>query len=850
MARMRFVQSVVFRLVAGLVLGGVMLSAALGVLAMRSAEARLRLETTQHVTAVTRDLQSVLRGLLHQGDAGEVQNSLVALTNDDRIRGARLSGAGIDITAGAWSDETRDQSPEWVLPERMLARGDEVDLDTFTYLRAPFVQAGRVYSLELLVDGPAARAAEKRRVLGQLSAQWLLLAVVTLGGLLLLRRWVTEPLSQIMQLIAAHAGPDPFYRVARRKRDDFGHLAEAIGGMLTRIESTAQQLGHRERAFQTLYQFAPAAMISLDAHGKITEANDRAAALLGLPSDKALLGHAALDFIRAEDRGILRQTIDRLDLHPTTRCELRVVAGVPGIPGVPGVAGGEKTIDALVECAGLRDAEGTLTSVQVSFLDVSESKQLQRQIADKSQLLKLVIDHISAAILLVDARGKIAAHNQHLADLVRKQPGALTGQAYDPEGFWDELGILKPDLFVNRLRQIDADRERPAQERFEARAGTFLFQGVPVHDVSGQVVGRLWMVSEISTQEQSQRLLEQQTTQMQALRKIVQHINHVTEPDALMSEAARLLFDVFGVEAVGMAVRRDGGDGQRSVQIIHRGPGPYLLDAHRALLESIEKHLMPEVLGNTDVTFWPDLPKTSAWAKAFTQAGLTCLAAGPLRGNADAQGLLWIARRGGERIERHHIYLLEALAPVIAGRLEIAQLNQRLLSVEMTDPVTGLPNRRHLEHEVRKLTQRPGRPWSLIMLNLDRFRQLNETLTHERADELLNKVAVALQQATRKSCTVVRLNGPTFAVLSPNCPHDQAVKLAERLRQVIGSEELRLPDGDRTRVTASVGVASCPTDTPTGTNIVELAAARMELAKRKGNDCVVAEGPDPLKRAG
>ena len=533
-----------------------------------------------------------------------------------------------------------------------------------------------------------------KAVESEMKAQWLLLAVMMLLGLLLIRRWVTGPLSRVMQLISAHAGPGPFYDLAKSKHDEFSRLAEAIGGMLTRLECTTDQLRSRERACQNLYQFAPAAMVSLDSHGKLQEANQRAAEMLGAGNERSLRGRPILDYIRPEDRGLLRQTIDRLNLDPAARCELRVLSG-------------DKTIDVSVECAGVRDEEGNLQSVHLSLLDVSESKQLHRQLADKGHLLNLILDHIPAAVLLIDSQGRIAAHNQQLAALVQCQPHVLMGQVYDASRFWDEMGVANYELFVNRLRQIDADHHRPARERFETRAGVFLFQGVPVQDANGKPVGRLWVVQDITQQEQNQRLLQQQADQLQALKRLGPQLSDVADRDLLMERVCKQLFDVFGVEAIGLALRRDE-QGSRSIQILHRGQGPYFLETNRALIQAVEKQLMPQAMANQDAALWPELTTALPWAKAFSQAGLTCLAVSPLRTSADAQGILWIARRGGERLERHHMFLLEALAPVIASRLEITQLRERLNGLELTDPVTGLPNERYFDFETRKIVARPG----------------------------------------------------------------------------------------------------------------------------------------------
>ncbi len=831
-------RSVVFRLVFGLVLGGVAISVGLCLLELRNAEAMLQMDVTQRVGMSVRNIQSIFKDLLGELKSNEeIKDALDVFTNDRAVRAIRLTGPQMTaVEVGNWPDLLKNNAAVWIFPAHGVARGNEIDLNRLTRVSAPFKAGGGVVTLELLVDGPSERANVRSNVMTKMWSQALLLSVTLLLGLLFLRRLVTEPLSKVMQLVSSSAGAEPFYRLASGRRDEFSRLAESIGGMLTRIDNTAEQLRNREQAFQNLYQFAPAAMVSLDGNGKILEANYRAASLFQTATERELIGRGILDFLRADDRGLLRQTIDRLELDQAARCDLRIVVGA-------------RTIDVLVECAGVRNADGVLQSVHLSFLDVSESKKLQRQLADKSHLLNLVIDHISAAILLVNEEGRIAAHNQQLAVLLKRQSSELIGRPYDPENFWRELGIVKQDLFVNRLRQIDADDNRPAQERFEARVGTFLFQGVPVHDASGKGIGRLWVVQEITSQEQSQRLLEQQSSQLQALKKLGPQLSDVSDPKTLLERAASQLFEIFGVEALGLALRHQDSE-SRSLQILHRGSGAYLLEPNRALVQAVERQLMPQILSNQDVSFWPEFPRGAAWGKVFAQAGLTCLAGGPLRASTDAQGVLWIARRGGERLEKHHIYLLEALGPVVAARLEIAHVREQMRAVEMSDVVTGLPTGRFLELEMRKLINRPGSAWALAIFNLDHFRKINTMIEHAAADALLATIATKLLQSTRRDCLVTRLNGPTFAVLVRDTGREQVGSMAERLRQVVATCGVSLPDGSTFPITASIGVAMCPEDGSGGKSLFELATARVELAKRAGRNCVVSTGATEQRLAG
>jgi diguanylate cyclase (GGDEF)-like protein/PAS domain S-box-containing protein len=828
MPAFRLERSVVTRLVASIVLGGLIVSFGLGVLELQHSQTLLGLELTQRIVQSTRALQSELRSQAHSPPSDRYRATLETYLDDPRICAARIVGPGAHtVSFKAWPAVSRDDLRMWHLPQAGLPRGSEVNFDQLTMVIAPFTVGQERVTVEFLIDGPAALAANRARVLRDVAGHWLFMAVMVLMGLLLLRRWFTGPLMSIVELIAAHSGPTSFYRLARNSHSEFAQLAEAIGGMLTRLESTTNRLRERERAFENLYQHAPSAMVSLDVSGRIVEANRRSAELLKLPTQRILIGEQVMQFVAAEDRGLLREAIGRLAMHHATRCQVRLSAG-------------EQTIHVAVECLGVRDDDGQLRMVRLSMLDVSETTQLHRELADKSQLLNLIIDHMSDAIVLVDAKGRVAAVNQQLGAWLHCRPQAMVGMPYVPERFWDALGMVDPDQFVSRLRQIDADGNRPAQERFATRGGTFLFQTIPVQDTLGESVGKLWVVSEVTSQQQNQKLLDQQTRQLQSLRWLGRMLHQIHGVDELLERTAAWLFEMFDVEAIGLALRCDDA-GRRGHQIMHRGAGPYLLETNRTMIGAIETDLMPQLFANRDVTLWPDLPRGSQWTRSFEQAGLTTVAGAPLTGGADAHGVVWIARRGGERIERHHIHLLEALVPLVAGRLDNLQLRAQMENLNLTDPATDLPNAAHFQHQLDRIAPKTRGHFATLMIGLDHFQTLVETMNPDLAAQLLRGVAVTLKRSMRKSCFVARMNDAVFGVLVPHNDRAAVLAMADRLVRVIAEQQIAMPDGHTWQLTASIGVAVSPEDGAAPGQIIARARHRMELARRSGRNRVVID---------
>jgi diguanylate cyclase (GGDEF)-like protein len=186
-----------------------------------------------------------------------------------------------------------------------------------------------------------------------------------------------------------------------------------------------------------------------------------------------------------------------------------------------------------------------------------------------------------------------------------------------------------------------------------------------------------------------------------------------------------------------------------------------------------------------------------------------------------------------------------SLADLLAGQASIALENARLHAIArheaVTDPLTGLANRRRfmevLDLELSR-ARRYGRELSLILVDLDDFKAINDDHGHAAGDDVLCAVAGTLLGGIREHDVPARLGGEELALLLPETSLVGATVLADRLRRQLLELRLRSP-ASQVQPTASFGVASSP---PAGTVEALLAAADAALyrAKRDGKNCVRA----------
>jgi diguanylate cyclase (GGDEF)-like protein len=192
---------------------------------------------------------------------------------------------------------------------------------------------------------------------------------------------------------------------------------------------------------------------------------------------------------------------------------------------------------------------------------------------------------------------------------------------------------------------------------------------------------------------------------------------------------------------------------------------------------------------------------------------------------------------------RDVLAILEALAAQAAGSVESARLHEKTAEMAVTDALTGLQNRRAFDNDLAAEVRRAlryGRPLSVIFLDLDHFKAVNDRYGHDYGDIALQQAATALRANMRDTDRCYRLGGEELIVIAPETNVREALMAAERLRKAI--EHSAGPGAPV--VTASFGVAELPTHAANGGALVRAADLAVYAAKSRGRNCVAVAGPE------
>jgi diguanylate cyclase (GGDEF)-like protein len=243
----------------------------------------------------------------------------------------------------------------------------------------------------------------------------------------------------------------------------------------------------------------------------------------------------------------------------------------------------------------------------------------------------------------------------------------------------------------------------------------------------------------------------------------------------------------------------------------------------------------PAVL--SDYSIWPKRQK------AYQEYSLHAVADFPILNEEQCLGVLALGRdRAGYEFTSDQIQYGRFFANLTALVLSNVQLRETLQEQSIRDPLTGLFNRRYMEEtlqrELRRVTRQLG-PLGIIMIDIDHFKQFNDTYGHSAGDRALRRLGHLLQNHVRGEDVACRYGGEEFILIMPNTSADVVVKRAEYLRQA--ATGLRIAESDATdqHITLSLGIAIYPEHGRTIDAVLGAADTALYHAKKQGRNRVV-----------
>jgi two-component system, cell cycle response regulator len=192
-----------------------------------------------------------------------------------------------------------------------------------------------------------------------------------------------------------------------------------------------------------------------------------------------------------------------------------------------------------------------------------------------------------------------------------------------------------------------------------------------------------------------------------------------------------------------------------------------------------------------------------------------------------------------EQITAPVLGLLADMLEPAAVALDNALTVQRAEALSVTDDLTRVFNARYLNLVMRregKRAFRNQRPLSLLFLDLDGFKKVNDTFGHQAGSRVLVEAAAVIRSCARETDVVARFGGDEFAVVLPDTGSEGAVAVAERVRDRLRVATFLVPEGHAVRLTASIGVATLPDSAGSSEELLRAADVAMYRVKDRGKN--------------
>ncbi len=263
----------------------------------------------------------------------------------------------------------------------------------------------------------------------------------------------------------------------------------------------------------------------------------------------------------------------------------------------------------------------------------------------------------------------------------------------------------------------------------------------------------------------------------------------------------------------------------------------------RGMRFSIGEGVVGDAVARGQTVYVPDVDQDNRFLhyKGLQRSTGSFLAI-PLQAKGRIVGVMNLSRPEVAAFRPQEIRIAEAIAAQAGLAIQNARLYAQMLELSYTDALTGVPNRRQLFQRLEQEWTRSlrfGDELSLLMVDLDRFKSINDQHGHPVGDIVLRSVALALKRNVRKVDTVARFGGEEFCIVLPRVTHTEALEVAEKLRRSVSQAPIEFATGEPPIFpTISIGVASYVPETADAAGLLERADHALYEAKRSGRNAV------------
>ena len=566
----------------------------------------------------------------------------------------------------------------------------------------------------------------------------------------------------------------------------------------------------------------PDGVMLVNMSGEIIYVNKACERLLGYKADE-LLGVSALKlptYSRSKDRvkaqEYLKNVIQEGSANPIDMSAL--------------TKDGEETPISFTASI-IKDAQNNPKTLVAVIRDVSERKHAEEALRDSEELSRGMLEAATTGIYFLQD-GKFLYVNRLFEE--------LSGYTFDELIGTHSLDYVHPDdrdtVRAKAIEVLKGQSSCPYEFRLIRKDSGIVW--VLDRVASIQYKGKrsvLGTLMDITERKHAEAEVNRYTRQLETLFNIGTTVSQTLNLEELLVSVLDRVLKVTGVEIAGiflldektreLVLRASRG---MSVSFVREVK---ILSAGEGILKQVVETGKPLLVENMSLEPRFNHHGTKKW-RVQSFAALSIMA------KEKILGMMGIGSYGHREFPDWEVRMLGTIANQIGMAIDNAQLYEHALELAFTDGLTGLYNRRYLMDQIERefiRAQRSKAPLSLIMIDLDGLKGINDRFGHHVGDSFLKEVARIVKANTRASDVAARWGGDEFMLLAPGTDSKGADKIAERIRAQVEHFKIKL-EGEEAGITISAGIVSYPTNASVVPELVKKADEAMYCAKRAGKN--------------
>ena len=565
---------------------------------------------------------------------------------------------------------------------------------------------------------------------------------------------------------------------------------------------------------------------SFDLNGKLLRWNKAFNRISGY-SDQELFSKKSTDFFLGEDLQRITEAVERIYKEGTSKVDANFV-----------LKDGRQI---LCEFTGsvLKDGNGSIIGFSGTGRDITERRKAENALKESEARFRSIVIWSEDAIIVTDAKGKIEFMNPTAGTVFNRKVESFIGTDFGlplVNGESTEIDIFRPgkDPGVGDMCVVET-------EWLGEKAHLITIRDVTERNQIEEKIKKAQEALFIINNKLEER--NRQHSLLSEMRELLQSCSTVQEvPTIVISYVAKLFPGTDGALFLLS-------DSKTDLQSVARwGDFPEDVDNNIFAPDACWGLRQGRVYAVEDMKTGPICPHL----RQSSSTAYICL---PLIGKGEVPGLLHLGtkRSAPEDDRQGNIVELKEIAVIFAEYLSLSitniKLSEKLTSQSIRDPLTGLYNRRYMEetmqHEILRAA-RKNTKIGIVMVDIDHFKQINDTYGHDAGDEFLKKLTGFFKLKIRDSDFIFRYGGEEFMLILPESSVEDTYKRADSLRKEIKNMRVHFRGQLLPSVTLSFGIAAYPDHRLDPIELIRVADKALYMAKEEGRDKVMIGQPEPV----